>query len=295
MEQALAHRPFRTRSSHANLAWAEHRGDDLADRLGYAAKRDGRNFKRGLVAQAEAIGGMAADRDRWLDVAGDVLIKGRMFGRAREVGRARAIEQLRRLFHPAVVETKAFGWLGDTVLITWLAPRDDGLVSGIDDPSFEQGGVAVLALSVATLGRRVLVTEFVQIEAPDHCLARLFQRSPRADGAAALYAAAASFMAMDIRQVAALRRETLHLPAGEGVFLSNVIWGRGKGGKWLVFARPRTFIASSMAASDQRALSVADDLGWSVLAAGWTLSGKIPGVGAPSVVATLEAMMETKP
>src|SRR5208283_3237954 len=93
--------------------------------------------------------------------------------------------------------------------------------------------------------------------------------------------AASWFLSLPVRAVIELShegRESLVLPAADGLFLSNVVWGKIPGTEgWRLMARPRTFIRLSQAGADQRPLAPASDVASSVLAAGFALSNKLQG------------------
>jgi hypothetical protein len=284
----LADRPPKplTRTRDADAAWAQHRGDPTDDRISEEARRAVRNFKRSLVSSAEAIDGVANDRGIWRVVSEDFFFK-------KGVGRGRAFEKICRIFAPATVEVWPLGWLGTTLLVRWLSPG--GSVLDTTDPSFGQNAVVVRALSLAVLNKRVMETTLFPCEVPDHTLHRMFQRSPGIDAARAINQAADAFMAMDMRMVDDLRRRhiTLVLPAGDGVFLANPVFGRVKRVSWRIFARPRTFIGAAMIGGDQRPLPPAEDVGFSTLACSWTLlTRKFPLAPTPVKVEELDQLIE---
>ena len=272
----------------ADLAWAEHRGDVIEDRVPMSAWRQVRNLKRSLAPSAEAIAAVMGDKDKWRDAAADCLLK------TSAVGRARGLAKLRQLFKPASIEVRHQGWLGEVVNVRWLEPRGPLMVTKFD-AGFEQDALVSNVLSIVAFGRGVLSTGLVALEVPDHALARLFQRAPGADASRALNEAASAFLAMDAREVIGLglERKTLVLPAAGVGFLSDVIFGKGKrDGSWRLFARPRTCLASSQLGADQKPLAPATDAGWSVLAAGFTMLGKVPGMSAPLSIEALEERLE---
>jgi len=103
----------------------------------------------------------------------------------------------------------------------------------------------------------------------EHGLARMFQRAPSIDAAAALHEAALCFLAADRRAVEAARLggQTLCLKAGPGLLLCLSIAGPDLEGKMRLIARANTWIAADMAAADQTPLIPAVDPARSVLAA----------------------------
>jgi len=148
----------------------------------------------------------------------------------------------------------------------WLEPRAQ--LVRIDHPSFQQNCVLV----VGAVGSRVPGTirwSFPIVEAPDHALARMHQRSPNIDATVALYEAAISFLRADRNVVETARVEgcTVCLPAGPGLLLSLLIGGLDLESKMRLIARANTFVVAEMAEPDQRPVQAAIDSSQSVLAA----------------------------
>jgi len=284
LEDRSVPRPYQKRRD-ADLAWSEFRGDRLDDRVPEAAKREVRNFKRSLEASAQAIGAAMRGTD-WRGPAGDYFYK------KNAVGRTRALLRLKHLFRGASVQVRDLGApLGEAVLIKWLAPT--GPLMALAEPSFQQESVIVHLDALVRWRQSVVSVALIPLEAPDHCLGRFFQRGG-VDALGALNEAASWFLSLPVRDVIELsheRGESLILPAGDGVFLSNVIWGKIRGTTgWRLMARPRTWIRSSQAGQDQRPLAPAADVASSVLAAGFALSGKLPGMPSPLTDAELEQL-----
>jgi len=271
----------------AELAWSQFRGDRIDDRVPEAAKREVRLLKRSLESSAQQIGA-ALRGQAWRIPAGDFYFKNT------DLGRSRARVKLTRLFSPAVVELKQLGEpLGEAVLARWLQPM--GPVTMVAaDPSFMQDAVIVHVDGLVQHRRVIVSASMIALECPDHALGRLFQRSPGADASRALNEAASAFLALDVREVIELGhvgRETLVLPAGDGRFLCNVIFGKIRETEgWRVFPRARTWISSAMAGEDQTPLQPATNGGSSMLAAGFTLSGKLSGMASPLTTAELEQL-----
>ena len=130
----------------------------------------------------------------------------------------------------------------------------------------------------------------VGLEVPDHCLGRMFERSPGVDPSLVLHAAADHFMRLDVRQVIEAGRETLVLPAGDGRFLSNVVMGRRKAGGFGLFGCPRTYILSSQAWNNQHLFAAASSVEKSVLVGGLAMADKFPGLISPLSPGEAEAL-----
>ncbi len=276
----------RTQTRAADRAWAQHRNEPV-DRVPEACKRQVRLLKRSLEPAAKTIDA-ALRRTEYRGPGADFYFK------KNEAGRTRALLKLKRLFAPAVVETRDLGTpLGEAVFIRWLQPMGQAMIVA-DDPGFQQESVIVHVDGLVRHRQAVVSVALVALEAPDHCLGRLYQRSPGIDVLDALNQAASWFLSLPVRAVVELshdRGESLVLPAGDGLFLSNVIWGKvRKTEGWRLMARPRTFIRLSQAGHDQRPLPPASDVASSVLAAGFALSGKMRQLPSPLTAAELQRL-----
>jgi len=266
----------RTQTRAADLAWAAHRNEPV-DRVPPEISREARNFRRSLEPAAKAIIKVLHDR-KWRPAA-DVYLKRGVLGSVRE----RAFDELKRRFHPAVVESCSLGALGQTVTISFLSGHG-GLGLKSDDPSFAQPGAAVYVIAVMRFRRELVLTEMASVEFPLHCLARMFQREPGIDVSGSLMAAAALFMRLPIRKLVGLSfsDETIILPAsGGGVFLSELIAMEVPARGLKVYAHARTFVSEALRKPDQVGLEPAADPGATMLATGWALSGKLKGVSSP--------------
>ena len=195
-----------------------------------------------------------------------------------------ALSSLRRYFRSATVEMVSLDQIGPGVAalsVRYLEPRESIVIpTTVTDPSFRQEAVVVNVFSILRQQKRLSLTPFCALEAPDHCLGRMFERSPNIDASAALHEAGSAFMALNVQTAIniAFRRETVVLPAGPGFLLSNAILGQGvRTGLWRIFARARTYITADMAAQDQRPLEPAEHAGLSVLSGGWSLLGTLRG------------------
>ncbi|MGO9428882.1 hypothetical protein [Rhodoblastus sp.] len=194
----------RTQTRAADLAWAQHRNEPV-DRIPESARREVRNWKRDSEPAARSIIEVI-HAGNWRSAA-DVCLRRGALARVRE----RGLDELRRRFDPAAVEAHPLGSLGQTVTISFLSEHG-GLGLKTEDPSFAQRGVIAYTIAVARFRRDLVSAELVSVEFPDHCLARMWQRSPGIDASRALTAAASVFMKLPIRKVVSLsfRDETIH-------------------------------------------------------------------------------------
>jgi hypothetical protein len=283
---ALSERPSARKPRETDAAWSEARGDAPSDRVPEAARRSTRIFRRSLEPMASAINAVLAE-GRWKDVAADVLFKAR-------IGRARAFEKLKRLFHGATINVQRVAPLGEVVTIWWLEPMGPVAQIHADEPGFSQDAIVARGMAIVNFLGRAVSTSLLAAEFPDHTTARMFQRTgDRIDGARVLNEATSVFLGLPARRVIelGLMRETLVLPGGDdGRFLSNVIFGRRKGGGWYVYGRPRTFVTTLMAGANQHPIAPASDPGSSMLSASLALSGKLSGVSSPLTVRELSIL-----
>ena len=95
---------------------------------------------------------------------------------------------------------------------------------------------------------------FPIFEAPDHMLARMMQRAPGIDAAAALYQGAQSFLGADREMIAAQPRETLYIPTGPGLSVGLPIRALSPDRKAHLILRGQTWLADRMAGPDQARL-----------------------------------------
>jgi len=267
-------RPYQKREQ-TDWAWSQHRGDRVGDVIPASAQRSVRNLKRVLAPKADAVVEVF-ESERWRDPAADFAWKGSA------LGKQRALDKLRRMFHPAPVQVKRLGPLGAVLYVAWLEPH--GPVLDHQDAAFGQAGIVSRAYAlIGAVRGRVLPISLLGLEAPDHALGRLCQRAPNADPVAALNGATEAFLSMDVEQAIALQTDSMVLSAGDaGMFLSNVVFGRTDG-FWRIFGRPRTFVRAAQIKPDQIPVAPAADIAKSVLVAGLTLMSRreLPGVESP--------------
>ena len=271
----------------ADIAWSQHRNEPV-DRISEATRRDVRGFRRSLASSAAAVTATVLDGPRWRPLAETYLKKG-VLGPAR----ARALDRLRGVFAPAVVEACELGGLGGGLVVKWIGPHDGPLVSIHDDLSFAQSGCACFCFGVTRLRREIVSASLVSVETPEHALCRLRDRGGgNVDMAAAIAEAGDSFMRMNFREVvdASFRGDTLVLPGGGGYWLADLIYGlRDETIK--CYARPRTWIRAEQAGLDQRPYPPASDPASSVLTAGWALRlGKASGLPMPLSAEEIEQL-----
>jgi hypothetical protein len=180
------------------------------------------------------------------------------------------------------------------VVVSWLAPS--GPLAAVNEGyGFKQDAVIVRGVVIVRTRDAAISISLTALETPDHAVGRLLERAPRADAAQVLREAADSFLAADMRRVADIGfgRGTLTLPAGDGVFLSNIVLGRRRsGGGWTLYCRPRTFVSSDMAAGTQAPLAPASDVERTVLVGGLAMSGKLPWLKSPLSAAEESALID---
>jgi hypothetical protein len=248
----------RSLAREVDLAWSRHRGESVS-RVPEPAQRATRNLKRSIEPSAKATSAAIAGGN-WRAAASDY------FFRTTQIGKARALKELRRTLAPANVEG-----FESSAIVRWLEPRGAALVANAHDLGFAQETIAAVGAALIRRGRSAIrPVGLVALEVPDHASGRLYQRSPGTDVATVIDEAARAFWRLDARQVVeiAWSRETLVLPAGsDGRFLCNVIFGRKTSGAWAFFARARTFITAYMAGPNQTPPPPAEDPGATVLAA----------------------------
>jgi hypothetical protein len=220
-----------------DLAWKRHQPD--RNRIPNDVARRVRAFKRALKPSATAIS-HALDGVAWRDTAIDAVCK---HGK----GRDRALAKLRRGFPGASV-----GVRDSRLVIIWLEPSKRVLMSSHDDPGLGQDCILVrLVLADATRRAITLCSQWV-FEAPDHALARLVQRDPKADLKLCLVEAMTGFLGADAEVVhaAAEQCRTIYLRAGNGVFAAEAIRAYA-GDDVVLYARARTYLAGDTLNADQ--------------------------------------------
>lgn len=94
-------------------------------------------------------------------------------------GRERKLPPIKEALRPAEV-----GCIDGDLLVLWLRPFGPLLQS--NDPSYRQDCILVLGMIVSRQRGSLRWNGFPIFEAPDHMLARMMQRAPGIDAAAAL-------------------------------------------------------------------------------------------------------------
>lgn len=237
-----------TRERQVEAAWRQH--EPLRARVSPEARRAVRVFKQQIAPEAARIkdvlkiSASLGPIDAWSKLG--------------PLNRERKLAKIKTALSPASVDN-----VGGDLLVLWLEAH--GQLIQVDDPSFQQEVVLVVAAVGTRLRSAIRWTSFPVFEAPDHMLARMFQRSPGVNASAALYEAAVSFLRAD-RGALRFDGETLYLPAGPGLTLTLPISLVDLEGKPRLIARGFTWIAAEMATPDQRPVAAAVDCARSVLA-----------------------------
>jgi len=242
------------RERQVEKAWREHRGDSDRDRVPEAARRATRAFRASLAGDAGRIKA-AYEAAPLRALINTYLKKG-------TVGRERILQRIRT----ALADAASVEDIDGALRLMWLQSHVGAAIPNY--PSLAQAGVVVGVARLVRAGGGIDASAFAALEASDHCLARLYQRSPGIDVAAALRDAAHGFIAADVEDVAEAmrRRATLCLPAANGLLLSSVIAGDDRG-KVRPIARANTWIAAELAGSDQHPIAKASTPERCVLAA----------------------------
>ncbi len=232
-------------------AWRAYR-PELAG-VSLQARRDARAFKQRIAPDADRV--KAA-------LAGTALPLINAWAKKGSLDREKKLSRIQAALASASVEDSGGG-----LLVLWLESR--GQMVLVDHPSFAQDCVLVVGAHGTRENKAIRWSSFPIFEAPDHMLARMFQRTPSIDAAAALYEAAACFLRADRRVVEAARLKgaDVCLPCGGGLALCLPISGPDLEGKTRLIARAFTWIDSAMAGPDQRPIAAAVDPAHSVLAA----------------------------
>jgi hypothetical protein len=136
-----------------------------------------RIFKRSIAPLAARVGLAADDGKRIRTLMMDYSRKG-------DVGAQRTFAKLRHHFYPATVERLQKG-----ILWSWLDPRG-AMLADPTEPGETQDAILVrYGLAWVVRKREVVGYEEFTLEAPDHALARMLQRSPGTDLKVALHQA----------------------------------------------------------------------------------------------------------
>src|ERR1700688_512525 len=191
-------------------AWIKH--DPHRDRIPAEAWRVVRRFKREVAGGAASVERALSAPAHLNRIASDFVRKGR-------VGRARALERLRRTFAPATVHAD-----GNTLVVTWIEPQGPVLDSPF--PSERQECVIVWLAGLPIKDRRENDVFVVwTIEVPDHALGRIVQRSPSVNLIGAVIEAHNWFINAQSDRITecAHQDRTFYLPAGNGLFVCSGI------------------------------------------------------------------------
>ncbi len=171
------------RERQSDRAWREHRGD----RVPVEAWRAARAFKRSIAGLTNIS-----------EELNDTITVKRMvrdFTCKKGLGRQRALAKLKEKFAGAEFMT-----LRDCFELRWCEPRADSLIRDPREPGEEQPcTVALFAVAGPTAASRrsSCMLASISLEVPDHCLARMFQRSPDVDPRVVITAAGVAFMQSD--------------------------------------------------------------------------------------------------
>ena len=171
------------RERQIDRAWREHRGD----RVPVEAWRAARAFKRSIAGLTNIS-----------EELNDTITVKRMvrdFTCKKGLGRQRALAKLKEKFAGAEFMT-----LRDCFELRWCEPRADSLFRDPREPGEEQPcTVALFAVAGPTAASRrsSCMLASISLEVPDHCLARMFQRSPDVDPRVVITAAGVAFMQSD--------------------------------------------------------------------------------------------------
>jgi hypothetical protein len=153
------------------------------------------------------------------------------------------------------------------LLVLWTQSFGPLLLT--NDPSYRQDCVLVLGMVAQRLRGSLRWNGFPILEAPDHMLRRMFQRSPGISAAAALYQGARSFLGADLGVLEAQpRATTLYVPTGPGLTVGLPIKALSPDRTTAhLIVRGSTWLSESMAGRDQVPVAAAVDPERSVLAA----------------------------
>jgi hypothetical protein len=141
-------------------------------------------------------------------------------------------------------------------LWSFLDPRG-ALLADPTGPGEEQDAVISRYGLLWVAKRRQLVGYLAfSIEAPDHALARMLQRSAGTDIRAALHQAHHALFAADAALVSKHvdDNSTFYLPCGPGLLICEALRADTQSGHRFVFARARTWISTDMAGASQVAI-----------------------------------------
>ncbi len=212
------------------------------------ARRKLREFKREIAEPAESIFRALADVTTVKKLVSDYVHK-------KGTGRARVLMRLKKKFAGAEFVTA-----GDCFEFWWLEPHGPLIVDARDEGEKQDCILAHFAVAGPSSNHSSMLLHAWSIEAPDHALARLLQRSPTADLKKILLAARLAFMHASSAEVLNYIKDdrTFYLSAGDGLLVCVGINGQ-MGGQRFTYARARTWISNEMAGVDQKPIEAADD------------------------------------
>jgi hypothetical protein len=235
----------RTREREVEKAWIQH--DPARGKITNEAWRALRQFKRSIAPQAARVGLASDDRKRIRELMYDYSRKG-------DVGAQRTFAKLRHHFHPATVERLQKG-----ILWSWLDPRGAMLADAKDVGETQDAILVRYGLAWVVKKRHLAAYEAFTLEAPDHALARMLQRSPGTDIREALhqahhhlFKASASAVGRHVEE-----QTRLYLPCGPGLLICEALRASTPSGLVYVFCRGRTWISADMVRPDQTPIAAA--------------------------------------
>ena len=179
-------------------AWRQHEPERA--KVPLEARRQAKAFRDRIAPDADKI--KAAYQSQPLrDLLND-------WARKSAVWRNRAIRKIKQALAPAAVDDA-----GGALIVAWLQAHERFVL--VDSPTFGQSGIVISAAHISRAGRDIRESSFPVLEAPQHALARMFERSSsHIDAAQALHEAAACFLAADMRTVESARlRGATPMPA----------------------------------------------------------------------------------
>jgi hypothetical protein len=226
-------------------AWLQH--DPARAKITNEAWRALRQFKRTIAPLAARVTAAADDGKRIKALMYDYSRKG-------DVGAQRTFSKLKRHFHPALVERLQKG-----ILWSWLDPRGAMLADAKDEGESQDAILVRYGLAWVVRKRELTAYEAFTLEAPDHALARMLQRSPSTDIKVALHQAHHAMFKASAQAVARHVEEqtSLYLPCGPGLLICEALRARTPSNLVYVFCRARTWISDDMVRPDQQPIAAA--------------------------------------
>jgi len=237
-------------------AWAAHQPERA--KVPEAIKRQLRLFKRELTGPADVIAKWIGDKASRDDAADYVCKRG--------IGRERALARIKRTVPGAHINPGP-----KFIELRWLEPSGRVIVDARTPGDMQDCILAYFAAAWGS-GRGMHLWSRFFVEIPDHAAWRLLQRGgSQVDLRHCLMQASDAFADGDAKEVMDYlsAKRTIYLPAGPGVFLSEIIAGIDDKHKYY-YARARTWLSAEMLAPQQRTVTPAKKGSESVLA--WLLA-----------------------